>query len=131
MCQRIWITCAHACPQKSSFGSWAVHSESTFSPAARPPGPLGEDKPLALIKVETTLEAILATIYLDRLSGLDYALCNLTDCRKIYAVTSNHARMYCSQACAHKASVRKRRALAAQAKAQPQKSAKDKRGTKR
>ena len=94
------------------------------------PGPFGRDEPVALIPVGNTLEAILATIYLDHLNGFDHALCGLKDCRKIYEVTSKHARLYCSPACAHKASVRRRRALAAQAKAKPSKFPRVKRGTK-
>jgi hypothetical protein len=99
-------------------------------PRGGDPGPFGRDEPIAMIMVDSTLEAILATIYLDRLNGLDHGLCALKDCPKIYEVTSKHARQYCSQECAHKASVRKRRALAAQAKAKAKapKSTRDKRG---
>jgi hypothetical protein len=88
------------------------------------------DLPAARINVSSTLEAILATIYLDRLNGRDYALCGLKDCGKIYEVTSKHAREYCSQACAHKASVRRRRALVAQEKAKRPKATQHKKGTK-
>ena len=38
-------------------------------------GPISRGNPSALIIVGNTLEAILATIYLDRLSGVDHALC--------------------------------------------------------
>lgn len=93
--------------------------------------PFDRDELLALIGVTTTLEALLATIYLDRLNGVGHALCGLTDCQKIYEITSKHARRYCSQACAHKASVRRRRAIAAEVKAKALKSVIGKRGTKR
>lgn len=62
--------------------------------------------------VESLLEAVLATVYLDKLIGIDYHLCALPDCQKLYEVNSKHERQYCSQACAHKASVRRRRAEA-------------------
>jgi hypothetical protein len=66
----------------------------------------------ASVIVESLLEAVLATVYLDKLSGIDYHLCALPDCQKLYEVNSKHERQYCSQACAHKASVRRRRAEA-------------------
>jgi hypothetical protein len=64
----------------------------------------------AEVFVNSVLEAILATAYIDELRGINYQLCALPDCPKIYEVSSKHERQYCSQACAHKASVRKRRA---------------------
>ena len=90
----------------------------------------GRDELIAMIMVDSTLEAILATIYLDGLNDIGHALCGLKDCPQYYEVTSKHVRQYCSQACAHKASVRRCRAAAARAKARSTKSAKDKRGTK-
>jgi hypothetical protein len=44
------------------------------------------------------------------LRGVRYELCALQDCNRVYEVQSSHKRQYCSQACAHKASIRKRRA---------------------
>jgi hypothetical protein len=64
----------------------------------------------AEIMVRSILEAILATIYVDGLVGVDYRLCSLKDCNHLYEVSSKHDRQYCTQACAHKASVRRRRA---------------------
>lgn len=64
----------------------------------------------ANVIVDTSLDAILAGIYIDTHSGIEYELCALSDCSKVYEVKSNHQRVYCSQACAHKASVRRRRA---------------------
>lgn len=69
----------------------------------------------AEIHVRTTLEAILATNYVDSLSGVNYGLCALPDCNRAFEITSTHKREYCSQACAHKASVRRRRAERKQA----------------
>jgi hypothetical protein len=64
----------------------------------------------AEIMVGSTLEAILATAYVDELRGVNYQVCALPDCPRIYEVRSKHQREFCSQACAHKASVRRRRA---------------------
>ena len=67
-------------------------------------------KVCAEVFVHSILEAILATAYIDGLKGINYQLCALPDCSQVYEVSSKHERQYCSQACAHKASVRKRRA---------------------
>ncbi len=64
----------------------------------------------AEVFVHSILEAILATAYIDGLRGINYQLCALPDCSQVYEVSSKHERQYCSQACAHKASVRRRRA---------------------
>jgi hypothetical protein len=64
----------------------------------------------AEIMVSTTLQAILATVYVDHLRGINYRLCARSDCSAIYEVSSKHERQYCTQACAHTASVRRRRA---------------------
>lgn len=66
----------------------------------------------AEVMVNSVLEAILATIYIDHLRGINYQLCAVPDCSQVYEVGSKHERQYCSQACAHKASVRRRRAAA-------------------
>jgi hypothetical protein len=66
----------------------------------------------AAITIHSCLEAMLAAIYVDRLVGVKLELCSLGDCQNLYEVTSRHQRRYCSQACAHKASVRRKRAEA-------------------
>jgi hypothetical protein len=63
----------------------------------------------AEIMVGTTIEAVLATAYVDNLIGINYGLCALPDCPRLYEITSKHKRGFCSQACGHKASVRNRR----------------------
>jgi hypothetical protein len=87
------------------------------------PKPGTRQKLVARINASSTLEAILATAYLDRLNGVKFGLCQLPDCNRLYEITSNHAREYCSQECAHKASMRRRRAVAktARSKAKLQK----------
>ena len=65
---------------------------------------------IAEVMVDTSLDAILASIYIDTQSGIEFELCSLPDCSNVYEVTSKHQRDYYSQACAHKASVRRRRA---------------------
>jgi len=82
----------------------------TPEPESRKPG--ARIKLVARMTVNSTLEAMLATVYLDSLSGVNYGLCALPDCNCLFVINSNHAREYCSNACAHKASVRRRRAAA-------------------
>lgn len=72
----------------------------------------GRQKLRAEIGADSTLEAILATAYIDGLRGINYQLCALSDCSTVYEVGSKHERQYCSNYCAHKASVRRRRAEA-------------------
>jgi hypothetical protein len=65
---------------------------------------------------DTAIDAILASVFVDTQSGTHFELCAFPDCSNVYEVTSNHAREYCSQPCAHKASVRRKRAEAKAAK---------------
>lgn len=88
----------------------------------------------ASIMVHSFLEAVFATCYIDSFIGVQYVLCAGKDCNELFEVRSNHARVYCSQPCAHKASVRRRRAaekavLLAEV-AEPAKAAKTKKGRK-
>jgi hypothetical protein len=73
------------------------------------PNPGSRPALFAEIHVRSTLQAILATNYVDSLSGVNYGLCARPSCNKTFEVTSKHEREYCSQACAHKASVARRR----------------------
>jgi hypothetical protein len=62
---------------------------------------------------DTAIDSILASIFVDTvLCGIQFELCSFPDCPNVYEVTSNHQRDYCSHACAHKASMRRRRAKA-------------------
>ena len=66
--------------------------------------------------VNSILQGILTKTFLDSLNGMKSRLCSLADCMNMSEVTSKHERQYCSQACAHHASVRRRRASTAKAK---------------
>lgn len=70
----------------------------------------------AEITLFSVLQGLLASVFFDGLNGLEHRLCSLPDCGQLYEVTSKHAREYCSQSCAHKASVRRRRDAAAKSK---------------
>jgi CGNR zinc finger len=79
-------------------------------------GPDGEERGLmprrplaAAYESRSVLDAILATTYIDGLREIQYRLCALIDCSNLFELTSKHKRQYCSQDCAHKASVRKQR----------------------
>ncbi len=70
---------------------------------------------VAEIFTATPLDAILATVYVDKLRGRDLQVCALKDCDVTFE-TSDSRKMYCSQAHAHLASVRHKREEARQAK---------------
>jgi hypothetical protein len=62
------------------------------------------------VTVMAVIDAILATIYFDKIIGIPWALCTLEGCNQLYQITSKHERNYCSPACARNASIRARRA---------------------
>jgi hypothetical protein len=67
-----------------------------------------KQKLIAEIFATTPLDAILATIYVDKLRGCDLQVCALKDCDNTFE-SSDSRKMYCSQAHAHLASVRHKR----------------------
>jgi hypothetical protein len=69
-----------------------------------------DGKPKAVLLTSVTLQAIVASTQIDHLRGAKFRFCMKPDCRQEYEVTSAHMRLYCSQACAHHASVRRNRA---------------------
>jgi hypothetical protein len=69
----------------------------------------------ARILAHSSLEAILAAVYVDGLSGVLYGKCEY--CGDLYEIDSSHSRQYCDQTCAQKAGVRRRRAAAKAASA--------------
>jgi len=66
----------------------------------------------AQICVTSTLEAMLATSYIDLLRGLNFAQCKLPECANLFLVTRRGgiAKEYCCHKHAHTANVRKLRA---------------------
>jgi len=65
---------------------------------------------IAVIYTKSTLEAILATIYIDELHSPSFHRC--PQCAKIFKEKTKHKREYCSQKCAQIAGVRRRREAA-------------------
>lgn len=72
----------------------------------------GKQKLFAGIAPATALDAILATVYVDKLCGLDLQVCALKECNEMFERREGSGRMYCTQAHAHLASVRRKRAEA-------------------
>lgn len=72
----------------------------------------GKQKLVAFISPASALDAILATVYVDKLRGLDLQVCALKECTEMFERQEGHGKMYCSQAHAHLASVRRKRAEA-------------------
>jgi hypothetical protein len=68
------------------------------------------NQPYAVIGVSYTLDAILATIQIDLLDGLEFRECARPDCKAPpFKRTSGHERKYCSDRCAHLEAVRAHR----------------------
>jgi len=65
---------------------------------------------LGVIETTDAISAIVATIELDHLRGTKFGACARTDCPRFFEITSNHKRKYCTQYCAHFASIRRMRA---------------------
>jgi hypothetical protein len=94
-------------PEESRWLRGTPSKLSIFTSGADKPGSRGVLQ--AEIRADTTVEAILATAYVDDLRGVEYQLCALPGCDKLYEVTSKHKRQYCCQKHAHRASIEKRR----------------------
>lgn len=70
----------------------------------------GKQTLVASISPASALDAILATVYVDKLRGLDLQACALKECNEMFERREGSGRMYCTQAHAHLASVRRKRA---------------------
>jgi hypothetical protein len=68
-----------------------------------------KQKLIAEIFTATPLDAILATVYVDKLRGRDLQVCALRDCTVTFEKSSDNRKTFCSQAHAHLASVRHKR----------------------
>jgi hypothetical protein len=60
-------------------------------------------------EARNTFDAILSTIFIDRLKKLRFKVCKRPDCAAIYELTSRHKRQFCSYECAHLMAVRRSR----------------------
>ncbi len=89
------------------------------------------DAPIALIKAGNSLEAIIATIWVDALRGATFRTCARHDCKNPpFRVEARH-KIFCSSDCAHLVAVRNSRERAAEAKgkaSKKRKPQKEKRG---
>jgi hypothetical protein len=75
-----------------------------------------EKNPEGVVTVIGAREMLLTTVYADIVRGLRFKYCRRSDCKAPFAITSNHEKFYCSQACAHLDNVRKKRREAREAK---------------
>lgn len=80
--------------------------------------PEAKQKLIAEVTAATALDAILATVYVDKLRGLDLQVCALKECNKTFERSTDHRKIYCSQTHAHLASVRRKRANEKRARAE-------------
>jgi hypothetical protein len=77
----------------------------------------GKQKLIAEVTPATALDAILATIYVDKLRGIEFQVCALKECNETFERQSDHGKMYCSNYHAHLASVRRKRSASKEVKA--------------
>jgi hypothetical protein len=75
-----------------------------------------EKNPEGVVTVPDARHMLLTTVYADIVRGLRFKYCRRGDCKAPFAVTNNHKKFYCSQACAHLENVRKQRREAREAK---------------
>jgi hypothetical protein len=74
------------------------------------------DTPQAIISARTALEAIIATIQIDKLAGAEFRICARHDCKNPPFRVEARQKIFCSSDCAHLAAVRKNRKKVAEAK---------------
>lgn len=78
--------------------------------------PEGKQKLIAEIHPTCTLNAIIATIYIEKLRGIEVQVCALKECNETFSVESDHGKMYCGNYHAHLASLRRKQAKAKEMK---------------
>jgi len=70
----------------------------------------GKQKLIAVVTPATALDAILATVYVDKLRGLELEVCALKECNETFEKQWDYGKMYCCNYHAHLASIRRVRA---------------------
>jgi hypothetical protein len=68
-----------------------------------------EETPKAYVVTTSSLEAIIATIQIDKLMGATFRVCARHDCKAAPFKKGNHSKQFCSYECAHLAAVRRSR----------------------
>jgi hypothetical protein len=58
------------------------------------------------VSADSPLQAIVATVQIDRMRGVRYDTCARPDCQRLYRIKTRHSRKYCTQKCAHLENVR-------------------------
>jgi hypothetical protein len=64
----------------------------------------------AIVNCDSALEAIGASVALDLIAGANFKTCDW--CTRVFEVTKDNGRQYCTMACAHRAGQKRRRAEA-------------------
>lgn len=91
-----------------ALASSAVHKIEFYWKGTPPVDWFGA-KNLAVIETTNAVAAILTTIELDHLRGMRFGSCARQDCPRFFEIRSKHNQAYCSQPCAHLASIRRMR----------------------
>jgi hypothetical protein len=70
-------------------------------------------RPVGVVILRTAVDAIIASIQIDKLNGVEFRYCARPDCQRPYKIESRHKRIYCSTDCAHYMAVKSSRKRAA------------------
>jgi hypothetical protein len=71
-----------------------------------------EGRPVGTMIPRTVIDAVVASIQIDKLLGAEFRYCARPDCKKPFQIESRHRRIYCSTDCAHYIAVKNNRARA-------------------
>jgi hypothetical protein len=78
------------------------------------------------VTLRSFIDAIVASIQIDKLRGAEFRYCARSDCTEPFQVESRHERIYCSTDCAHYMAVKNSRARAEKNKGRQQTAKKQK-----
>jgi len=76
----------------------------------------GPESPIAIVRTRTVLNALIATVQVDALRGMQFRVCARVDCTNAPFAVAARQKIYCSSDCAHLVAVRESRRRAAEGK---------------
>jgi CGNR zinc finger len=68
-----------------------------------------ESLPVGVVPIGSILDLLLASIYIDKITGVKFGVCKRPDCRQVFVYSSRHRRIYCEPYCGHLESLRRSR----------------------
>jgi hypothetical protein len=68
-----------------------------------------DGQPRGVVELRSALGAVIASIQIDKLRGLEFRYCARPDCRKVFQLEGRRDRIYCSMDCGHYMAVKNSR----------------------